>query len=244
MHTSSVVLLPGSLCNRRLWQDQLEGLSSDAAVSVGDLTHDSSIEGMAQRVLAAAPSRFALAGLSLGGIVALEVVRQAPERVQRLALLATTARPSTTEQCAQWQRMGEMARAGDLRTVVHDFLLPVLVHPSRRADARLARIIEHMADAVGPEAYLRQLAALSARSDSRPHLARIACPTLLVASRADIICPVQLHEEMAANMRYARLVVVEQCGHLSSLEQPQAITTLLRDWLHGQLEPEGRWNGT
>jgi pimeloyl-ACP methyl ester carboxylesterase len=140
--------------------------------------------------------------------------------------------------------MGEMARAGHLRTVVRDFLLPVLVHPSRRADATLARVVEDMADAVGPEAYLRQLAALSARADSRPHLVRIACPTLLVAGRADTVCPLRLHEEMAAEMRYARLAVVDQCGHLSSLEQPRAITTLLRGWLHGHLEPEGRCNGT
>jgi pimeloyl-ACP methyl ester carboxylesterase len=238
MHTLSLILLPGTLCDHRLWQHQLTLLAADAAVSVGDLTRDDSIAGMARRVLASAPPRFALAGLSLGGIVALEVIRQAPERVQRLALLDTSARPSSAQQRRQWQKLGAIARSGQLRVVVRDILLPTLVHPDRRADAWLARIIEDMADSVGPEVYLRQLAALSARGDSRPHLARIACPTLLVVGRADAVCPVALHEEMAAAISGAHLVVIEQCGHLSSLEQPQTITALLRDWLHGRSEPE------
>lgn len=242
MHTPSLILLPGSLCDHRLWQHQLTTLASDAAVSVGDLTHDDSIAGMARRVLAGAPPRFALAGLSLGGIVALEVIRQAPERVQRLALLGTSARPSSARQRAQWRRMGAMARRGQLGAVVRDILLPTLVHPDRRADASLARIVKDMADTVGCEAYLRQLAALSARADSRPHLARITCPTLLVAGRADSVCPVALHEEMAAEIPGARLVVIEQCGHLSSLEQPRAITSLLSNWLHGHLEIVGHCN--
>ena len=242
MHTLSLILLPGSLCDQRLWQHQLDGLSSNAAVSVGDLTRDDSIEGMARRVLTAAPPHFALAGFSLGGIVALEVIRQAPERVQRLALLGTSARPSSAEQRAQWRQIGAMVRAGQLRTVVRDLLLPALVHPDRRADAWLATIIKDMANTAGPEAYLRQLAALSTRADSRPHLAQIACPTLLVAGREDALCPVALHEEMATEIPGARLVVIERCGHLSSLEQPQAITALLNDWLHRRSKLEDKCN--
>jgi len=242
MHTLSLILLPGSLCDQRLWQHQLAGLSSATTVSVGDLTRDDSIESMARRVLAAAPSHFALAGFSLGGIVALEVIRQAPERVQRLALLGTSARPSTAEQRAQWRQIGAMVRAGRLSTVVRNFLLPALIHPDHCADVWLARNIKDMAAAVGPEAYLRQLAALSTRADSRPHLAQIACPTLLVAGREDALCPVALHEEMATEIPGARLVVIERCGHLSSLEQPQAITALLNDWLHRRSKLEDKCN--
>ena len=242
MHTLSLILLPGSLCDQRLWQHQLAGLSSDAAVSVCDLTRDDSIEGMARRVLATAPPRFALAGLLLGGIVALEVIRQSPERVQRLALLATSAHPSSAEQRTQWRQIATIVQAGQLRTVVCDLLLPALVHPDRRTDAWLATIIKDMADAVGAGAYLRQLAALSTRADSRPHLARIACPTLLVAGREDALCPVALHEEMATEIPGARLVVIERCGHLSSLEQPQAITELLNDWLHRRSKLEDKCN--
>jgi pimeloyl-ACP methyl ester carboxylesterase len=232
MHTSSLILLPGSLCDQCLWQYQVAALSPYITASVGDLTEDDSIERMARRVLATAPQRFALAGHSLGGIVAMEVIRQAPERVEGLALLATSARPSSVEQRAQWRRKGAMARAGQLRAVVRDFLLPALIHPDRGADAWLARIVEDMAATIGPEAYLRQLAALSTRADSRPHLTRIACPTLIVAGREDTVCPVALHEEMAAFIPCAHLVVVEWCGHLSSLEQPQVITALLSSWLH------------
>jgi pimeloyl-ACP methyl ester carboxylesterase len=240
MHTPSVILLPGSLCDRRLWQYQLAHLEVHAAVEVGDLTRDESIAAMARRLLERAPPRFALAGLSLGGIVALEVMRQAPERVRGLALLSTNARPSSPEQRAQWREIAAKVRGGRLREVVCDTLLPALVHPDRRADAKLARVVEEMAAAVGPEAYLCQLAALATRADSRPWLARIACPTLVVAGRADAICPLALHNEMAAAIPGARLAVVERCGHLSSLEQPQAISALLRDWLHGLSDPHSR----
>lgn len=195
---------------------------------------------MAWRVLATAPLRFALAGLSLGGIVALEMVRQAPERVERLALLSTSARPASAQQREQWRRIGALVREGQLHTVVHEHLLPTLVQAGRRADPRLTRLVAAMADSVGPTAYLRQLAALSTRADSRPYLAQIACPTLLVAGRLDAICPVALHEEMAAAIPGARLSVIEGCGHLSSLEQPQAVSELLRGWLEERSATEDR----
>lgn len=231
MHTSSLVLLPGSLCDWRLWQHQLAALRDEISVSVGDLTQDDSIAAMARRVLAGAPPRFALAGLSLGGIVALEVIRQAPERVQRLALLCTSPQPARAEQRAQWRRMAATVRQGQLAAVVRDSLLAALVHPDRRADAWLIQVIEDMAASVGAEAYLRQLSALASRTDSQPHLPQIACPTLLVAGDADTLCPVTLHSQMAAAIPGARLAVLEHCGHLCSLEQPAAITALLRNWL-------------
>jgi pimeloyl-ACP methyl ester carboxylesterase len=125
--------------------------------------------------------------------------------------------------------MGE--KEEQLDDLVRERLLPTLFHPARRADTRLTRVVAAMADGVGPAAYLRQLAALSTRADSRPHLAQIACPTLLIAGCADAICPVALHEEMAAAIAGARLVVIEVCGHLSSLEQSRAVSELLRGWL-------------
>jgi pimeloyl-ACP methyl ester carboxylesterase len=132
--------------------------------------------------------------------------------------------------------------SGQLCSVVRDILLPMLVHHDRRSDTWPVQVIEAMADAVVSEAYLRQLAALWARADSRPHLARIACPTLILSGRADAVCSVALHEEMAAEIPGARMVVIEQCGHLSAVEQPQTITALLRDWLRGCSEPESRRN--
>lgn len=240
MHTSSLVLLPGSLCDWRLWQPQLAALRAEAAVTVGDLTQDDSIGAMARRVLTDAPPRFALAGLSLGGIVALEMVRQAPERVERLALLSTSARPASAQQREQWRHLGALVRDGQLHDVVHERLLPTLFEPGRPAEPRLTRLVAAMADSVGPTAYLRQLAALSTRADSRPHLAQIACPTLLVAGRLDAVCPVALHEEMAAAITGARLSVIARCGHLSSLEQPRAVGELLRGWLGKRSAAEDR----
>jgi pimeloyl-ACP methyl ester carboxylesterase len=232
-----LIMLPGTLCDGRLWEDQIRALSERRPVQLGDLTRDASMAAMAMRVLEAAPPRFALAGLSLGGIVALEIVRRAPERVGRLALLSTTARPPTEGQREQWRTLAALTRAGRLAEVVRDQLLPRLVSDDGLRSPEIRSTIEAMAQAVGPEGYLRQLAALETRIDSRPHLGRVACPTLVLAAEADVICPLELHAEVAANIRGARLRQLPGCGHLSPLEQPRAVTEALSDWLTTDVEP-------
>ena len=226
-----LVLLPGSLCDGTLWRHQVEHLSELAEVRVGDLTQDDTIAGMARTVLAAAPDRFALAGLSMGGIVALEIMRQVPERVTRLALLDTNPRAPGREQIAARQQFIALAESGGFREITERHLLPVLIHPDRQQNAGLKVAIIQMAENVGPEACVRQMQALISRPDSRPRLSHIACPTLVLVGRQDALGPVPWHEEMAAAIPEARLVVIEQCGHLSSLEQPQAVTAVLRYWL-------------
>jgi pimeloyl-ACP methyl ester carboxylesterase len=230
MRRTPLVLLPGTLLDAELFGHQIVHLSDAAAITVGDLASDDSIAGMARTVLAAAPQRFALAGLSLGGIVAFEIMRQAPERVTRLALLDTNPLPPRSEQFAAWAELGGLAEAGRLDQVV-DRLLPGLLRPGWHADARTERAVRAMADRVGAAAYGRQLRALAGRADSRPTLRTIACPTLVLVGRQDALTPVALHEDMAAAIPNAALVVVEQCGHLSPLEQPQAVTAALRYWL-------------
>jgi pimeloyl-ACP methyl ester carboxylesterase len=210
-------------------------------VRVGDLTRDRSISAMAARVLAAAPPRFALAGLSLGGIVALEIVRCTPQRVERLALLSTTARPPTASQVEQWRLFATLARAGRLDEVVREQLLPKLVSASRLHCPQITTTVTAMAEAVGPDVYLRQLAALETRIDSRPQLGQIVCPTLVLAGEADVICPPELHAEFAVGIPDAQFMRLPDCGHLSTLEQPACVTEMLSAWLASSLEaPHGQ----
>ncbi len=227
-----LVLLPGLLTDERLWARQREALADLAATSVADLTRDDSLAGMAARVLAAAPPRFALAGLSMGGYVALEILRQAPERVERLALLDTTARPDTPEQSLRRRDAVAVAASGGFARIMPG-LLPLLLHPAHLDDPAIAGLARDMAAAVGPAAFARQQAAIMGRPDSRPFLAAIACPTLVVVGRQDGLTPVERAEEMVAAIAGARLTVIEQCGHLSAIEQPAAVSLALRGWLLG-----------
>jgi pimeloyl-ACP methyl ester carboxylesterase len=231
MPTIPLILLPGSLCDAALWHHQIVHLADIAEVHVGEVTRDDSIAGMARTVLAAAPQRFALAGLSMGGIVACEIMRQAPQRVLRLALLDTNPYSPRPERLQSWRHLIVLIEGGRFDEVVKQHLLPSWVHPDRQSDAPLMNTILRMAKAVGPEVYARQLVALMHRPDSFGDLARIACPTLVLVGRQDALCPVGMHQKMAAAIPGADLVVVEQCGHLSSLEQPQAVTATLRYWL-------------
>jgi pimeloyl-ACP methyl ester carboxylesterase len=226
-----LVLLPGMLCDAALWSHQLTHLSEIADVSVGNLTEADTLAGTARAILRRAPERFALAGLSLGGIVAFEVMRQAPKRVTRLALLDTNARPPRPEQLGVWQRFRTMTRQGRFAEITEQHLLPVLVAPDRQQDTALTTTIRQMAQHIGAEAFLRQLSLQEQRPDSRVDLPYISCPTLVLAGRQDMLCPLDMHEEIAAAIPCATLVVIEHCGHLSSLEQPQAVTAALRSWL-------------
>lgn len=225
-----LVLLPGLLNDRRLFAHQTEALADIAAVTIADLTGADSIADLARHVLAHAPAgRFALAGLSMGGYVALELMRQASERVRGLALLGTTARPDTPASTENRHRLIELS-ATDLRAVTRA-LLPRLLHPAHLEDRAMTGTVHAMADSVGRAAFVRQQIAIMHRVDSRPHLAQIQCPTLVLCGREDVITPLDIHAEMAGAIPAARLVVLERCGHLSALEQPAAVTAALRAWL-------------
>jgi len=229
-HDLHLFLLPGLLSDARLWQHQMAGLSDIAHVSVADLSGADTIAALASAALSQAPSkRFALGGLSMGGYVALEMMRQAPERIQALALLDTNARPDTPEATENRRRLMQLA-ARDFSAVT-DTLLPKLLHPDHVADASLAKLHAAMARGIGVQAFLRQQRAIMARGDSRPSLSQISCPTLVLCGREDSLTPVEVHEEMAQAIPRARLMVIEQCGHLSALEQPQQVNHALRRWL-------------
>ncbi len=185
---------------------------------------------MARAVLDAAPERFALAGLSMGGYVALEIMRVAPARVTRLALLDTSARPDTPEQTEARRELIELSQKGRFDEVPGR-LLPNVVHPDRLDDERLSSVVFDMAHTVGPEAFVRQEEAIIGRPDSREDLPAIACPTLVLCGCEDALTPVYLHEEMASLILNSRVRVVEECGHLSTLERPEEATAALREWL-------------
>jgi pimeloyl-ACP methyl ester carboxylesterase len=199
-----LLLLPGLLCDGVLFAPQAAALADIADPAVCDLTRDDSLRAMAGRVLADAPPRFALAGLSMGGYLAQEVMRQAPERVLRLALLDTSARADTPERLQQRYEFIAMAQQGEFKGITPR-LLPVYLHPEHLADPRLTAIVLGMAERIGRDAYLRQTAAIMMRPDSRESLRRIGVPTLVVCGREDQATPLRLHEEIAGLIPRARL---------------------------------------
>jgi len=230
MAKQALVLVPGLLCDEELFAHQLSHLSDLADVMVADTLQDDSIPAMADRLLAAAPERFALAGLSMGGYVAQEVMRRAPDRVSRLALLDTNARADLPEQKDMRMAMVERARTEGLAPVVDD-LVPNLVHPDRLRDADFIRRVKAMKNRVGVEVFARQQAAIAARPDGRDDLARIAVPTLCLCGYQDALTPPKVHQEMVDRLPHGTLVTIEDCGHLATVERPRAVTAVLRYWL-------------
>jgi pimeloyl-ACP methyl ester carboxylesterase len=229
-----LVLLPGLLCDRALWEPQIAALSDASVPWVADLTRDDSFPSMATRILAEAPAeRFALAGLSMGGYVAMEIMRQAPERVTRLALLDTRSTLDTPEETARRHELMRLAQTERGFTPITTRMLPLLVHPARAREEPLVRVIREMAERIGVEAYLRHQNAIMSRPDFRPDLRRIEWPTLVLCGRQDALTPLEKHEEIVRLIRTARLAIIERCGHLSTLERPYEVNVALRDWLVG-----------
>ncbi len=226
-----LLLLPGLLCDARLWRDALPPLAGLAEPRIADLTRADNLAGMARDALALVEDspRFAVAGLSMGGYVALEVMRQAGARVTHLALFDTSARPDTPEQTERRRGLLALSQQGQFKGVTPR-LLPMLVHPSRLGTP-LAQEVMDMAERVGSDAFLRQQNAIMHRPDSRPDLPGIAAPTLVACGEEDALTPPELHVEMAAMIPGARQVRFPGSGHLPTMEVPEAAGEALRDWL-------------
>ncbi len=224
-----VVFLPGLICDHRLWRDVIDGLADSIAPMVADLRLDNSIAAMASRTLAAAPPRFALAGLSMGGYVALEIMRQAPERVTHLALLDTSARADTEER-KQTRRKGiDMIGQGKFIGVSRG-LLGQLVAPHHLGTS-LAEEVQAMSERVGGEVYMRQQQAIMNRIDSLPFLEDIAVPTLIGVGKLDKMTPPELAEEMAGHIPGAELMTFPDAAHLPTMENPGPVVEAMRAWL-------------
>lgn len=225
----SLVFLPGLLCDERLWRNQANALSDVAEPFIADLTQDDNIAAMARRALDAAPDRFALAALSMGGYVAFEILRQAPERVTRLALFDTSAAPDDAARVAQRKAGIESLKIGRFVGVTTR-LLPQLIHASH-ISSPVGKELKAMAARVGGDAFLRQQKAILGRPDSRSLLRRITVPTLVAVGDSDVLTPMSDALEIHRGIAASRFHIFKDCGHLPALEQPAETTAVLRDWL-------------
>lgn len=228
--TTPILLVPGLASSARIYAPVIPPLWRFGPVMIANHIRDDSIPAIARRILAEAPPRFALAGHSMGGYIAFEITRQAGERVTRLALINTQARPDTPEATARRRAQMERARRGELRAVREESF-PELVHPSRRDDADILALVHAQDEDVGVDGYLRQQTAIIARVDSRSTLATIACPTLVLTGDTDNTIPNAFSKEMAEGIAGARLVILDRCGHLPQAEQPEATVRALAEWL-------------
>lgn len=228
--TEPLLLLPGMMCDARVFLPQIVALSRGRAVQVGNTTDGDAVEDIAAQVLDTAPPRFALAGHGMGGIVAMEILRVAPERVTRLALIDTNAQSETPLVAAAREAQIVKARAGRLEDAIRDGVKAGDLAPGPR-NAGVLKLLMDMALQIGPEVYIRQCRLMQRRADQQKTLRMARLPVLVLCGRHDQITPVRRHEFIATLMSHARLEVIEDAGHFPSLESPEATTAHLRDWL-------------
>lgn len=225
-----LVFLPGMMCDARLFQPQLTALSQSRSVQVACLVGPDSIRDMAQAVLDTAPQKFALAGLSLGGIVAMEVLRKAPDRVTRLALMDTDPQSDTPDIAASRELLIARARGGRLEDVLRDAVPPQVLAPGPQR-ATVQDLFLKMGMAAGTDCFVSQSRALQRRPDQQGTLRRISVPTLVMCGEHDRLCPPRRHEFMAGLIPGATLAVLPDAGHLPTLEAPDACLDALQNWL-------------
>ncbi|MGJ8625688.1 MAG: alpha/beta fold hydrolase [Sulfitobacter sp.] len=229
-----LVLLPGMMCDARLFGPQIAELSADTAVMVAPITQGERIEEIASSLLDQLPKRFALAGLSMGGIVAMELLRRAPDRITRIALMDTNPLAETPVIAANREPQIVKVRSGRMLEVMRDEMKPNYLAPGPYRGEVLDLVMD-MAEALGPEVFIRQSRALQRRKDQQATLRKCKVPTLVLCGAHDALCPVKRHTFMAELIPYAELVVLEDSGHLPTLEQPAETTAALRAWMRQPL---------
>lgn len=226
----ALVLLPGMMCDARLFGPQIAELSSDTSVMVAPITQGERIEEIASGLLDQLPQRFALAGLSMGGIVAMELLRRAPDRITRIALMDTNPLPETPQIAAMREPQIVKARAGALEEVMRDQMRPEYLAP-RPYRKDVLNLVMDMAHTLGHEVFVRQSRALQRRKDQTATLRKCAVPALVLCGEHDGLCPVKRHQSMADLIPNAQLRILEHSGHLPSLEEPAETTAAIRDWM-------------
>jgi len=229
-----LVLLPGMMCDARLFGPQIAELSADMAVMVAPITQGERIEEIASSLLDLLPARFALAGLAMGGIVAMELLRRAPDRITRIALMCTNPLAETPAIAADREPQIVKARSGRLLEVMREEMKPNYLAPGPHR-AEVLDLVVDMAEALGPDVFIRQSRALQRRKDQQAVLRKCRTPALILCGEHDQLCPVKRHTFMAELIPYAELVVLESSGHLPTLEQPDATTAALRSWMRQPL---------
>lgn len=230
MEQMNILLLPGLLNGANLFEHQANVLAEIAGISIADLTTSDSIAELAREALAGAPEgQFVLLGMSMGGYVALEIMRQAPERVSALVLMSTSARPETDEATVGRRQLIDLGKE-DFPSVIEKLLVR-MAHPEHVNTPEVRGLFHSMATNLGYGVFVRQQHAIIGRADSRPTLKNIKCPTLVLCGKEDLVTPLADHREMVAAIDGAKLHVIETCGHLTPLEQPDQVTEILREWL-------------
>jgi pimeloyl-ACP methyl ester carboxylesterase len=225
-----IVFVPGLLCTGRIYEHQALELGQRHPVLFANHWSHDSMAGIAKGILDVAPERFALAGMSMGGYVAFEIMRQAPGRVEKLVLMSTAAKPDTPEK-TEGRRKQLAAVKKDGVSVAIEALWPNLVHPARQEDAPLRAVFDAMADQIGPDSFARQIEAIIGRADSRPLLSQIKVPTLAIAGADDRLITPDNSEEIAKGIPGAKLERVEHCAHMGMIEKPETYTKLLKAFL-------------
>ena len=226
-----LLLIPGLMCTDALFAPQVAAFGTEREVLVADHTQAGGMEMIARQILGRAPDRFALAGLSMGVYLSLEIMAQAPERVTRLALLDGKSRPDTAEQTAGRKALLRMADEGRFMDITTQVLMQRLIAPHRLEDEALRETIIRMAAGTGEAAFRRQMNAIMTLRDYRPVLEKVNCPTLVLTGELDVITPPDCAREIAAGIAGAELVLVPGCGHLATLEAPNAVNAALAAWL-------------
>lgn len=228
--TEPLVLLPGMMCDARLFGPQIAELSSEVPVMIAPVTGGERVEEVASGLLPLLPAKFALAGLSYGGIVAMEILRRAPERITRIALMDTNPLAETPQSSAAYEPLIVSARAGQLEKVIETFMQPDYLAPGPQR-AEILGMVKEMGLYLGAEVFIRQVRALQRRRDQQSTLRKCKVPALILCGEHDRLTPVKRHRFMAELIPYAELKVIEGAGHLPTLEQPAATTAALRDWM-------------
>ncbi|HXZ67605.1 MAG TPA: alpha/beta hydrolase [Alphaproteobacteria bacterium] len=226
----TVFLLPGLLCDEEIWRHQRAALDHEFDIRIPRFLGLNRITAMAERVLQDAPERFALAGHSMGGRVALEIHRLARERILRLMLLDTGVAPVRAGEAEERAALVDLARENGMKALAEAWL-PGMVREERWKDESLMAPLTAMVQRATPEDFTGQIEALLNRPDARPELTRISCPTAIVCGRQDKWSPLDRHEMMHRAIAHSKLVVIEDSGHMTPVEQPSAVTQALRDWL-------------
>lgn len=230
MSMPNLVLLAGHMCTSALWDAPCRALAEVAHCLPMALDEGDTMASVAAAILRRAPDRFALAALSMGGNVAMEIMRQAPQRVERLALIGTRAGVDSPERATLRQQDERLIATQGLNALISQF--PDRWLARRHAqDPALRRFIIDMASAVSPDVRARQLRALTTRIDSYPSLARITCPTMIICGTEDQANPIWMQQEMAAHIAHSQLRFIEGCGHLSPIEAPETLSQMMREWL-------------
>ena len=229
MSKQNLVLVPGLVCDKAVWRHSVDYLAGLADITVVPVPGPDTMQEMAAEALLAAPGEFALAGFSMGGYVALEMLRQAPEKITRLALLDTSAKPDTPEKTAGRETTIARCATGDFEDVIQD-MFQVLLHPDYQ-NGPLRPFVTEMTSRVGSESFVARHKAMMTRQDGRNLLAKTNIPVRAICGRQDAMSPVEDHEEIAEISPNGRCSIIEECGHMTILERPQAATALLRDWL-------------